>query len=51
MKLFHWCLEILFETLTEPQKYLVMKTKREKKSLLGHHRHLPSNAELFSSAF
>lgn len=31
MKLFHWCLEILFETLTEPRKYLVMKTKKKKK--------------------
>lgn len=31
MKLFHWHLEILFETLTEPQKYLVMKTKKKKK--------------------
>lgn len=33
MKLFHWCLEILFEMLTEPQKYLVMKTKRKKKKV------------------
>lgn len=52
MKLFHWHLETSFETLTESWKKFVMKTKRKKKkSLLGHHRHLPSNAELFPSVY
>lgn len=48
MKLFHSHLEISFKTLTESQNKLVMKTKR-KKSLLGHHRHPPSNTQLFPS--